>query len=101
MSPLVAIRYLSTAQRDLVEIFEYIRKDRPGAPSGLLEKFDNSIAALASNPYLGTIPKHERLKRLGYRVLVVDKYLIFYVLKPKTVQIRRVIHGARRYSFLL
>ena len=101
MSPLVAIRYLSTAQRDLVEIFEYIRKDRPGAASGLLEKFDKSIAALASNPYLGTIPKDERLKRLGYRVLVVDKYLISYVLKPKTVQIRRVIHGARRYSFLL
>jgi plasmid stabilization system protein ParE len=101
VSPVFTIRYLSTAQRDLVEILEYIKKDRPGAPSGLLEKFDKSIAALASNAYLGTIPKDERLKRLGYRVLVVDKYLISYVLKPKTVQIRRVIHGERRYSFLL
>jgi toxin ParE1/3/4 len=101
VSPLFTIRYLSTAQRDLVEIFEYIRKDRPGATSGLLEKFDKSIAALAANPYLGVIPKDERLKRLGYRILVVDKYLVFYVLKPKTVQIRRVIHGARRYNFLL
>ena len=101
MSPLFTIRYLSTAQRDLVEIFEYIRKDRLGAASGLLEKVDKSIAALAANPYLGVIPKDERLKRLGYRILVVDKYLVFYVLKPKTVQIRRVIHVARRYSFLL
>lgn len=101
MSPVFTIRYLSTAQRDLVEILEYIKKDRPGTPSGLLEKFDKSIAALASNPYLGTIPKDERLRRLGYRVLVVDKYLISYVLKPKTVQIRSVIHGERRYSFLL
>lgn len=101
MSPLLTIRYLSTAQRDLSEIFEYIKKDRPGAASGLLEKFDKSIAALAANPYLGVTPKDDRLKRLGYRILVVDKYLVFYVLKPKTVQIRRVIHGARRYSFLL
>lgn len=101
MSPPLTIRYLSTAQRDLVEIFEYIRKDRPEAASGLLEKFDKSIAALAANPYLGVIPKDERLKRLGYRILVVDKYLVLYVLKPKTVQIRRIIHGARRYSFLL
>ena len=101
MSPLFSIRYLGTAQRDMVEIFEYIQKDRPGAASGLLEKFDKSIATLAANPYLGTAPKDERLKRLGYRVLVVDKYLVFYVLKPKTVQIRRVIHGARRYAFLL
>lgn len=101
MSPPLTIRYLSTAQRDLLEIFEYIRKDRPEAASGLLEKFDKSIAALAANPYLGVIPKDERLKRLGYRILVVDKYLVLYVLKPKTVQIRRIIHGARRYSFLL
>lgn len=101
MSPPFSIRYLGTAQRDMVEIFEYIRKDRPGAASGLLEKFDRSIAALAANPYLGIVPKDERLKRLGYRILVVDKYLVFYVLKPKRVQIRRVIHGARRYGFLL
>lgn len=101
MNPLFTVRYLGTAQRDLVEIFEYIQKDRPGAALGLLEKFDKSIAALAENPYLGIIPKDERLKRLGYRILLVDKYLVFYVLKPKTVQIRRVIHGARGYEFLL
>lgn len=100
MSPLLTIRYLSTAQRDLVEIFEYIKQDRPEAASGLLDKFEQSIGNLAANPELGRIPKDERLKRLGYRMLVVDKYLVFYVLKPKTVQIRRVIHGARRYDFL-
>jgi len=95
------MRYLSSAQRDLFEILEYIKKDRPGAASGVMDKFDKSIGNLAASPELGIIPKDERLKRLGYRVLVVDKYLVFYVLKPKTVQIRRVIHGARRYSFLL
>lgn len=101
MSPLFTIRYLSTAQRDLLDIFQYIKKDRPQAASGLLDKFDKSIAQLAANPKLGIIPKDERLKRLGYRVLVVDKYLVFYVLKSKKVQIRRVIHGARKYNFLL
>ena len=101
MSPVFTIRYLSSAQRDLFEILEYIKKDRPGAASGVMDKFDKSIGNLAASPELGIIPKDERLKRLGYRVLVVDKYLVFYVLKPKTVQIRRVIHGARRYSFLL
>jgi toxin ParE1/3/4 len=100
VNPLFTIRYLSTAQRDLVEIFAYIKKDRPEAASGLLRKFDKFIAHLAANPELGTIPKDERLKRLGYRVLVIDKYLVFYVLKHKTVQIRRVIHGARKYNFL-
>ena len=101
MSKPYDIRYLSTAEMDLIDIFEYIKKDNPDAAISQLEKFDTSISQLALNPFLGAIPKDERLKRLGYRMRIVDKYLVFYVLKAKTVQIRRIIHGARRYSFLL
>jgi len=101
MSKPYDIRYLSTAEMDLIDIFEYIKKDNPDAAISQLERFDTSISQLALNPFLGVIPKDERLKRLGYRMLIVDKYLVFYVLKAKTVQIRRIIHGARRYSFLL
>ena len=101
MSKNYGIRYLRTAERDLGDIFEYIRKDKPSAAISLLEKFDNSISQLASNPFLGIIPKDDRLKELGYRMLIVDRYLVFYVVRAGTVQIRRIIHGARRYSFLL
>ncbi|MGD8765451.1 MAG: type II toxin-antitoxin system RelE/ParE family toxin [Desulfobacteraceae bacterium] len=100
ISPL-KIRYLSTAQNDLDDIFAYILKDKPSAAASLLENFDSAISQLAFNPELGVVPKDERLKKLGYRILIVEKYLIFYVVSGKTVQIRRVIHGARQYSFLL
>ena len=100
MSEPYAIRYLSTAENDLIEIIEYIKKDNPTAAISQLEKFDKSISQLAMNPSLGVIPKDERLNKLGYRMLIVDKYLVFYVVKTETVQIRRIIHGARRYSFL-
>lgn len=95
------IRYLATAKNDLDDIFTYILKDKPSAAASLLENFDSSISQLAFNPELGVVPNDERLEKLGYRILVVRKYLIFYVVKGKTVQIRRVIHGARQYSFLL
>ena len=95
------IRYLSTAENDLDDILTYILKDKPSAADSLLENFDSSISQLAFNPELGVVPKAERLKKLGYRILVVRKYLVFYVVKGKTVQIRRVIHGARQYGFLL
>jgi len=101
MSEAYKIRYLSTAEKDLIEVFKYIKKDNPAAAISQLEKFDKSISQLALNPFLGVIPKDERLKKLGYRMLIVDKYLVFYVIKSKTVQVRRIIHGARRYSFLL
>lgn len=95
------IRYLKTAENDLLDIFEYIKRDKSTAAESLLEKFDRFISQLADAPFMGVIPKDERLGKLGYRMLIVDKYLVFYVVKSSVVQIRRVIHGARQYSFLL
>jgi toxin ParE1/3/4 len=103
MSKPFEVRYLTTAVRDLEDIFDYIARDRPAAAVSLLEKFDHSISQLADFPELGVVPKDGRLKRIGYRIsmLTIENYLVFYVIKSKAIQIRRIIHGARRYSFLL
>ena len=100
MSGPFEIRYLSTAENDLYDIFDYIMMDNPSAAVSMLEKFNQSISQLAFNPELGVSPKDDRLKKLGYRILIIGKYLIFYVVKTNTIQIRRIIHGARQYSFL-
>jgi toxin ParE1/3/4 len=81
MTAIHDIRYLRTAEEDLEGIFEYIRKDNPAAAMSLLDKFDKSISQLAENPYLGVIPKERRLKYLRYRMLIIDKNLVFYVVK--------------------
>ncbi|MBU2515116.1 type II toxin-antitoxin system RelE/ParE family toxin [bacterium] len=101
MSGFYEIRYLRTAEGDLEEIFDYILKDSPTAAVSMLETFDKSISRLAQNPELGVVPKDDRLKKLGYRMLIIGKYLVFYVIKGKTVQIRRIIHGSRQYSYLI
>jgi addiction module RelE/StbE family toxin len=101
MTDPLEVRYLSTAERDLVDIFEYIAKDNPPAASSLLNEFDRSISNLSENPRLGVVPKDERLKKLGYRILIIRKYLVFYVIKKNSIQIRRVLHGARQFGFLL
>ncbi len=95
------IRYLSTAERDLNDIFDYILADNPSAAAALLEEFDRLISNLATNPEIGVIPKNQRLERQGYRILIIRKYLVFYVVKEKYIQIRRITHGARQYQFLL
>ena len=46
-----------------------------------LEKLDNleeAIMSLGENPYIGTEPKYNILKRQGYLVLTLDKDLVFY-----------------------
>lgn len=101
MSRTYEIRYLSTAQQDLLDIFAYIHRDNPAAADALLEQFDRAIGNLTSHPLMGIVPKNDRLQRLGYLMLVVGRYLVFYVIKADVVQIRRVIHGSRNYQFLL
>ena len=46
-----------------------------------LEKLDDieaSINKLANDPYIGIIPRYPLLKRQGYKVLILDKDLVFY-----------------------
>lgn len=46
-----------------------------------LEKLDNLeavIMSLGENPYIGTEPKYNILKRQGYLVLILEKDLVFY-----------------------
>jgi len=95
------ILYLSIAERDLIDIFEYIYKDNPSVAASFLNTIDNTIAKLADFPEMGKVPNDGRLKNLGYRMLIIEEYIVFYVIKEKIVEIRRILHGKRKYEFLL
>ena len=92
--------YLPAAQRDLIEAFEYVRKDSPAAAAAWLQRVDKALGRLAAFPRSGAIPRDRRLAARGYRIVVVDEHLAFYVVLPQTVEVRRIVHGRRRYDFL-
>jgi addiction module RelE/StbE family toxin len=96
------IEYLPTAEKDLIDIFEYILSDNPSAATNFLDKIDESILKLEDFPYIGVVPDDSRLKYLGYRILIVENYLVFYVVyeDEDLVEIRRILHGKRQYDFL-
>lgn len=94
------IRYLHTAETDLTEIIDFVTRDSPRAALEMLDKIDARIRVLADFPEIGSIPKDFRLQQLGYRIQVVEAYLVFYVVKPEAVEIRRILHGMRKYQFL-
>ena len=43
-----------------------------------LEDLERSILKLAENPYIGTDPRYTVLKRQGYKVLILEKDLVFF-----------------------
>ena len=95
------IHYLSVAEKDITEIIDYISKDNPNAAIWLIDKIDERIKELSDFPEIGKTPHDERLKQLGYRILIIDNYLVFYIIKKQEIEIRRILHGKRKYEFLL
>jgi addiction module RelE/StbE family toxin len=95
------LRYLPVAEADLVEIFDFIAQDSPNRALSYLEKLDKRIGLLEQHPELGRVPRHPKLREYGYRVLIVESYLIFYIIRGQTIGIHRVVHGSRNLDHLI
>ena len=95
------LRYLPVAVDDLVSIFDWIANDSPAKARAFVEKLDKRIGNLKTHPFLGYVPRDEKLKNSGYRILVIDSYLVFYMLRGKKVEIHRVLHGSRNLDDII
>jgi toxin ParE1/3/4 len=99
--PKYQIDVTEAAEKDLIEVVDYIAGNDPAAALKLANKIEKSILKLEDYPLIGVIPKVRRLARKGYRILIVGDYLIFYVvLEDERVEIRRILSGKRDYKFL-
>jgi toxin ParE1/3/4 len=92
------------AVRDIVEIAVYIGQDSPAAAQRFVDATDRTFTLLADQPRLGRIyaPDHPQLTAI--RCLSVSdfpRYLLFYRLAGATVEVLRVIHGARDLMSIL
>ncbi len=96
-----SVLYLPPAERDLEAIFEYVRRDTPSQAGRFLEMVDRKIGRLALFPLSGSVPRDPTLQAKRYRILVLGNYLAFYKFERRQVTIYRVLHGRRRYEFLL
>lgn len=95
------VEYLPLAYEDLEDIFTYIAADDPGAAANLLNDFDSAILHLEDFPDMGVSPKKWRLANKGYKMLVVNDYLVFYVVTSDIIEIRRIVSSKRNYTNLL
>jgi toxin ParE1/3/4 len=83
---------LPRAKSDLVGIWDYIADDNEGHADAFVDRIDQKLLALASNPTMGRA-RDEFVK--GLRSFPVGRYVIFYRPIPKDVEIVRVLHGSR------
>ena len=64
-----------------------------------LDEIEKRILALGDDPYIGTEPRYLVLKRQGYKILVLEKDLVFYKIdeENKNVVIYAVVDQRQDY----
>lgn len=80
------------ALADLAEIWDYIADDSEERADAFIDLLDRKIHALARRPTIGR--EREELAE-GLRSFPVGRYIIFYRVIPKGIEIIRVLHGSR------
>jgi len=95
------LRYLAIAQNDLAAIVDWIMKDSPSRALSFVSSLDKRIGALAGQPQMGRVPRNEKLRKIGYHLLIIEDYLVFYMVRGQVVEVHRVLHGSRHYEEIL
>jgi toxin ParE1/3/4 len=96
------INLTEAAEQDLTEIADYIAGEDPPAALKVIVRIEKNILKLEDFPFIGVVPRIRGLARKGYRILIVDDYLVFYILADdETIEIRRILSGKRDHEFLL
>lgn len=99
------IKFTPVAEEDLDQIYEYIFKKlfAETAANNLIEKIETGIMKLKQFPFSCSCVLDELLKTRGYRRLIVDNYIVFYLVNEaeKQVVIMRILYGASDYENLM
>ena len=92
------------ASDQLYDIIQYIASEASvDTALGYLDKLESAIMNLAAFPLSGVVPRYSTLKKQGYRVLIVERHLVFYKVdkKTKTVMIHAIVDGRQEYRDLV
>ena len=89
--------YLPLALDDLKEIVRYITNelDAPKAAENLVLKIDKEVQKIIDNPFRCRVYLPFENLKYEYRILHINNYSLFYVVKENKIEIHRVIYSKR------
>ena len=95
------IKIYPAAAQDLKDIVNYLNTLSPQAALNYYDLLIEKISSLSQMPERCPKPKDLALAARGYRYLLVNSYMVFFVVSGKTVQIRRILYARRNYRHIL
>lgn len=99
------INITESAKKDILEIIDYYRKtiNDLEAAKKFIYKIKDKFSLIAVYPKCYPLIKNEHVKDKNIRKVVLDNYIIFYIIdgKNKTIMILRILNGFTDYYRIL
>ena len=95
------VKIFPTAQEDMRDIADYLNTLSHDAAIRYYDLIIEKVGTLTTMPERCPLAKDTQLRMRGYRTLLVENYIVFYVINGKTVEIRRILFARRQYDGLL
>ncbi len=94
--PVVAFAPL--AEKDLIDIAEFIAHDKPEAARKWIDSIRTTCAMLAENPSVGELRPIFGVS--GCRSFSIGQYVVFFRANAGGIEVARIIHGSRDWKNL-
>jgi toxin ParE1/3/4 len=99
------VKIVPKAEEDLDDIFYYIALElnNKSAAEKMINLFSNKILRLQEFPFSCSLVEDDLLKDKGYRKLIIDNYIVFYIVNEEDQQVivMRVLYGRKKYQDLI
>jgi toxin ParE1/3/4 len=99
------IQFTEPAEEDLISALRYISDvlKAPAAAQKLLTEIEEQLKVLENMPFSCPLVHDEYLAMKGIRFLIVNNYLLFYILKEEEgiVSVIRCLYARRDWARLL
>lgn len=98
--PKYSVLVFPKAEEDFLEVRTYLEERLKTSANPLFEKVLATIDLLEENPLIYPLLKDPYLNQLGYRMVPIDNFLLFYQISGSNVEIHRFLYGRREYHLL-
>ncbi|HKL99660.1 MAG TPA: type II toxin-antitoxin system RelE/ParE family toxin [Mobilitalea sp.] len=96
-----SIRIYKKAQEDLEEIVLYLNRFYAETALKYYDLIVEKINGLSIAPKRCALVRDDSIRLKNYWYLLVENYIVLFMIKERTVQIRRILYNKREYEDIL
>jgi len=97
------LKYAQSYREDLKSVVSYIRDSlqNPIAAQKIKDDVKSKFIKIKENPFIYPAVPNEFLASKGYRLAIVNNFIIFYKVKENQIEVIRFLYGHRDWVNIL